>query len=293
MIDIDQDRPSDAEFDQMIAHSYEELHKSIRDASRPWWRRMSRFTVITSIVIAGGVAGGAYAATQALFPPPPEVIAGGSTVIHLDKPASGDKWLNVAMAYTCKPGERFTLKSGDNVIFDEDCDAMYYNTDEELPDGRAPRGVSKSVPIGEVEGRTLTMDSTLSRDYRVEATFGPIEEMQPLVLPGRGDDGKVGWAKPDYEVNEYGLTVGVPRINTPEDQWPDLYPVLFEGREAYFLGKEINEPIPLSPERRREQHEERLRLGLIDEKGNTYQRVYAADGKTVLGKKWTGTVSEK
>lgn len=283
MIDLDQDRPSDAEFDQMIAHSYDQLRQSIRDEARPWWRRMSRFTVIASIVVAGGVAGGAYAATQALFPPPPEVIAGGNSVVHLD----------VGMAYTCKPGEHFTLKSGDSVIFDEDCDAMYYDTDEETPDGRAPRGVAKSIPIGDVEGRTLTMDSNLSRDYRIEATFSPIEEMQTLVLPGRGSDGKVDWATPDYKVNEYGLTVGVPRINTPEDQWPDLYPVMFEGREAYFLGKEVNEPIPLSREGRRKQHEERLRLGLIDEKGNTYRRVYAADGKTVLGKILTGTSSEK
>lgn len=293
MTDLVQDRPSDAEFDQMIARSHIQLRQSIGEGARPWWRRMSRFTVIASIVVAGGVAGGAYAATQALFPPPPEVIAGGDSVVHLDKPAPGDKWLNVGIAYTCKPGEHFTLRNADTVIFDEDCDAMYYSDSEEGPDGRAARGISKSIPIAEVDGRTLTMDSSLTRDYRIKATFGPIEVLQQITLPGRGADGKVDWATPDYEVNEYGLTVGTPKMNTPEDQWPDLYPVLFEGREAYFLGKDMNRAQPTNPAGAVKYMDDMRREGLIDDKGNIFAKVYAADGKTVLGKILTGTFSEK
>lgn len=290
MRDLVEERPSDAEFDQMVARSRDQLLKSIRGESRPWWRRMSRFTVIASIVVAGGVAGGAYAATQALFPSPPEVIAGGSTVVRLDEPAPGDKWLNVGIVYSCGSGESFTLRNGDDIIFDVDCDAMFPGEDPAIGAGGG-RGIYDSIPVGDVHGRALTLDSNLSHDYRIEASFGPTEEMQPLVLPGRGADGEVDWAAPDYEVNEYGLTVGVPKANTPEDQWPDLYPVMFEGREAYFLGEEMNGPMPMNLDEMKKRTDEQRREGLVDDKGNVYRKVYAADGKTVLGKKWIGTVS--
>ena len=63
--------PSEAEFDQMIASSRVKLHQALDLEARPWWRKLSRMTVVTVVVFsAGGVAGGAYAASQALSPAP-------------------------------------------------------------------------------------------------------------------------------------------------------------------------------------------------------------------------------
>lgn len=290
MMDVEQGRPSDAEFDQMIAHSYNQLHQSIRLDARPWWRKLSRFTVITSFVVAGGVAGGAYAATQVLFPAPPEVIAGGGTVVHLDEPARGDKWLNIGMKYNCRPGEHLRLKNGDAVIFAVDCDAEGYSADDATV---VSRGVSDSIPIGEVRGRTLTLDSNLTRDFRIKATFGPIKVVQQIVLPGRGGDGMVDWTTPDYEVNKYGLTVGPMMVNVPEGQEPDLVPVDFEGGVGYLLTKEMISDFPTDPDEIEAREDEQRRLGLLDDEGNIYTRVYAADGKTVLGKILTGTSSSE
>lgn len=311
-MDIDQvrDRPSDAEFDDMVTRGHTKIRQALRLESRPWWRRLSRLTTVSVVVVAAGVAaGGAYAATQLLTPSPPPVFT-GNTVVKLDAPAPGDKWLNVQIAYSCRPGEHFTLKYGEQTIFDEDCDAGYYSTDESMSGtppgsdpggmrpkaagpGRGERGISKSLPMGDVHGRKLTMDSTLTNNYRIDATFGPTATLKQLVLPGQRADGSIDWATPDYKVNKYGLTVGVPKINTPEDQWPDLYPVNFQGREAYFLSKDMNQPELTNPAEARANTDRQRREGLIDDKGNMYTRVYAADGKTVLGKIKTGTVSSK
>ena len=302
--------PSDAEFDQLISDVHAKLRKAVQLEARPWWRKLSRLTTATVIVVsAGGVAGGAYAATQLLAPSPPQVFT-GNTVVKLDAPAPGDKWLNIQIAYSCRPGEHFTLKNGAQTIFKEDCNATYYSADRSMSDSQqdsdpdpesaqsagsreAERGIAKSLPIGDVRGNTLTMTSTLTRDYRIAAEFGPTATMKQLVLPARRGDGSIDWATPDYTVNEYGLTVGVPKINTPEDQWPDLYPVTFHGRQGYFLGKDMNPAIPANPAAARKYDEEQRREGLIDDKGNMYTKVYAADGKTVLGKMKTGTFSSK
>lgn len=299
--------PSDAEFDQMIAGVQLKIQQTLRSETSPWWKKWSRLTTAAFIVVcAGGVAGGAYAANQLLTSTPPSVFT-GNTVVKLDAPAPGDKWLNVQVAYTCRPGERFTLKNGEQTIFDEDCDANHYSTDESIvvepsrsggvpPDrparqGRAQRGMFKGLPIDDVQGNSLMMTSTLTRDYRIVATFGPTVAMKHLVLPGRRADGAVDWATPDYTVNEYGLTVGAPKINTPEDQWPDLYPMTFRGREAYFLGEDMRSQIPMDPSEAKAYKQERRREGLTDDKGNVYAKVYAADGKTVLGKKLVGRTS--
>lgn len=143
-----------------------------------------------------------------------------------------------------------------------------------------------------MHGRKLTLDSTLTRDYRIDATFGLTATMKRLVLPDRRADGSIDWATPDYTVNKYGLTVGVPKVNTPEDQWPDLYPVTFHGREGYFLGKDMNASVPMNSAEAKTYMDRQRREGLIDDKGNTYQKVYADDGKTVLGKIKTGTSRE-
>lgn len=310
-MDIDQQghRPSEADFDDMVAHTHTTMRRAMRSESLPWWRKLSRLTtVVGALVATGAVAGGAYAATQLFTPSPPPAVHTGSTVVKLDTPAPDDKWLNVQMAYTCKPGERFTLRDGDRVIFDENCDANHYSTDESMAgsgtssdsaassdqgaaNGRAQRGISKSIPIAEVNGAKLVLDSTLSRDYRIVAVFSPTAEMTRLVLPGRKPDGQTDWATPDYTINEYGLTVGQPKINTPEDQWPDLYPITFQGREAFLLGADMMGRLAMTPEQAIKEKDRRRREGLIDDKGNLYNKVYAADGKTVLGKLLTGTTS--
>lgn len=302
--------PSDAEFDEMVAGVHRKILQTQQVESRPWWKKWSRLTTATVIVVcAGGVAGGAYAATQLLASTPPPVF-NGNTVVTLDAPAAGDKWLNVQIAYTCRPGEHFTLKNGKQTIFDEDCDAGHYSTDKSMSveqpksgggtpsglpvgQGSAQRGLYKSLLIDDVDGDTLRMTSTLTRDYRIAAAFGPTAAMKQLVLPGRRADGAVDWATPDYTVNEYGLTVGLPKINTPEDQWPDLYPVTFRGREGYFLGRDMRSQQLVDPSEAKAHREKRRRDGLIDDKGNLYAKVYAADGKTVLGKQLVGWTSSR
>jgi|GEM_PF-6952185 len=300
------DRPTDAEFDRLITSAGRTVLRAVSERRRPWWRRMSRLGVAaTAVLVVGGVAGAAVAA-KSLFDATPQVET-GSTSFTLDEPSPADRWLNVQMQYTCSPGEHFTVTVGDDVVFDESCDAMYYDPIPNQPElaadqtdqGPVPtphppgadRGLFKSIPIGDVSGRTVKVDSTLSHDYRVEAVFSPTSEMSMLVLPGRRDDGNVDWATPDYVVNEYGLTVGVPRLNTPENQWPDLYPVRFEGRTGYLLGSEMHGGLIVDRDERIEIERQRRRDGLIDAKGNVYQRVYAADGKTVLGKMLVGSSS--
>ena len=44
------ERPSDAEFDQMITSARAKLHEALELESRPWWRRLSRLTTVTVIV---------------------------------------------------------------------------------------------------------------------------------------------------------------------------------------------------------------------------------------------------
>ncbi|MBC9225056.1 hypothetical protein GL325_01840 [Aeromicrobium sp. 636] len=304
-----EDRPSEAEFDDMVARMHATIRRAMRVESVPWWRRVSRLTTVLSALVAtGAVAGGAYAATHLFTPPPPPEVLTGSTVIELDAPAPEDKWLNVQMAYTCKPGERFTLQDGERVIFDEDCDAEYYNTDESMSGspsdvaatadpgagkGRAQRGIFKSIPVAEVDGAELVLDSTLSREYRLVAVFSPTAAMTPLVLPGRRADGQTDWATPDYTVNQYGLTVGHPRINTPEDQWPDLIPTTFKGREAYLLGDDVMTARAMNPDQAENDTDRLRREGLIDDEGNLYKKVYAADGTTMLGRLLVGSVSER
>jgi hypothetical protein len=302
-----QDRPSEVDFDAMVTRVHATIRRTVRAESRPWWRRLSRLTTVAVAVVAtGAVAGGAYAATQLFTPSPPPAVLTGDNVIKLDKPAPEDKWLNVQMVYTCKPGEHFTLRDGERVIFDQRCRSESRSHDESTADpksaaspdssvvsGRADRGIALSIPIEEVNGRQLVLDSTLSRDYRIEAVFSPTAEMKHLVLPGRRADGQTDWATPDYTVNSFGLTVGQLNINTPEGQGPDLIPITFKGREAYILGEDWSKPWPMNPEQAVKDQERQRREGLLDDKGNIYSKVYAADGKTVLGKIHVGTTSSQ
>jgi hypothetical protein len=96
---------------------------------------------------------------------------------------------------------------------------------------------------------------------------------------------------PDYPVNEYGLTVGTRNTRTPEADWPDLVPVTFHGKEAYFIKSDMVNQMAGNPEEAVRQMKERRKLGL-DVDGKIYQFVYAADGKTRLGKVYVGSYSE-
>ncbi|KAA1395416.1 hypothetical protein [Aeromicrobium ginsengisoli] len=278
-------RPDDAEIAAMVAGVRPVVLRHA--ASRRWWRRLSRPAVLASVAGAVAVGGMAYAAVERTTGSAPETHTGDS-VLSIGKPGPKDNWLNVSVTYRCAPGESFELRDAKKEIFSRDCGT---ESSSEGDDGR--RGMLKSIPVDEVNGTRLVMTSDFSHDYRLTATFGPRAAMaQANVLPPTGPDGKPAWDIPDYTVNEYGLTVGAPRVSTPESAYPDLYPVQFEGREAYILKKDMLGEVAGNPTEAVRQMKERRRLGLIDAKGNVYQFVYAADGKTRLGKVLIGTVHE-
>lgn len=286
MNDRDGERPSDSELEAMVARARVAVMSGVA-SRRGLWRRLSRPTValgVVGVVAAGGIA---YAAVDRSASVPPEAHMGPSAV-EIGTPGPGDKWLNVSLSFRCEPGESFVLRDDRSTIFSYECGDESTVAES---DGRGigGRGVADSVPADEVHGTRLVMSSDLSNNYVITATWGPraLIEMD-VVLPEDGPDGKPDWEMPAYRVNEYGLTVGVPTIRTPQSAWPDLYPVTFKGQEAYFIKADMVDAIPGTPEEAKRRSEERRRLGL-DVDGKSYQFVYAADGKTRLGKKHTGS----
>lgn len=284
-------RPSDAEIAAMVARVRPEV---LHNASSGRWRsRWSRPAIVASFVSAVAVGGVAYAAVERATDEPPETHTGDSVLV-IGEPGAKDKWLNISLTYRCRAGESYVLRDDTAKVMSGDCGReTELDRIDPTEGGVRSRGVRKSVPVDEVHGTELRFESDLSSRYRLTATWGPRALMEPAdTLPADGADGKPAWDIPDYEVNEYGLTVGAPRINTPESAYPDLFPVRFEGREAYILKKDMLGEDAGNPAEAVRQMKEQRRLGLIDARGNIYRFVYAADGKTRLGKMLVGTVRE-
>lgn len=280
------ERPGDAAFDEMVARAKVAAMSGVASRQR-WWRRLSRPTMalgVAGVVAAGGIA---YAAVDRPAPEPPETYKGPS-VIEIGSPGPGDKWLNISVSYRCEPGESLAVRDDRSTFLSYDCEGESTSSSPGL-EGVGGRGVADSIPVDEVHGTRLVVTSDLSNNYLVTATWGPRAQIEMQgTLPEDGPDGEPDWAMPAYEVNEYGLTVGAPTVRTPESAWPDLYPVEFKGEEAYFIKADMVGNIPGTLEEGKRQTAERRRLGL-EVNGKSYQFVYAADGKTKLGKKFVGT----
>ena len=280
-------RPSDHEIATIVHKAGNELHK-ITASPRKRLRISVAGTAALAALGIAGVAGAAYATVQAVGGEP--TVHQGNSTLGIGTPSSGDKWLNVGFAFRCSTGETFTLRDGKAEIMSGSCDD--YSPGDGSQDADL-RGIYKSVPADSISSSTLRLTTDFDQDYRIEASYGPSAQMRQLVLPGRNAAGLVQWTPADYKVNEYGLTVGTPNANTPENQYPDLVPRSFEGREAYELGRDVNRALPTNPEEA-VKYMNRLRdQGITDEKGNIYRRLYAADGKTLIGKVNVGTYSQE
>lgn len=280
-------RPSELDIDAWVAQA--RPHVVARATSRRWWRRLSRPTValgVAGMVAAGGIA---YAAVERTRPsePLPE-IRRGSSVVEIGRPGPGDKWLNVSVTYRCKKGERILVRDETHELMSGDC------LEDSTEVGVTSRGVSGSRRADEIHGTQLTVTTDISREYRVDATWGPRASMpMARAMPSVGPDGTANWDVPTYPVNEYGLTVGNRvTVNTPESAWPDLMPTTYKGHEAYFRTKDSLGQMAGTPEEAVREMRERKQQGLnVD--GKLYQFVYAADGRTRLGKKYVGSTSSK
>jgi hypothetical protein len=279
------ERPSETEIESWVAAV--RPHVVARAGRRGWLRRLRPPLVAGAVVGAVAVGGLAYAAVERTRGPGavPE-IRHGASVVEIGAPAAGDRWLNLSMTYRCREGERFSVRDDRHELVAGRC---------EDSDGRGvtSRGISRSVPADEVRGTRLSVVSDLSREYRVDATWGPRRSMpRAQAMPSVGPDGVAAWDLPRYRVNQYGLTVGDSyTINTPESARPDLLRTTYRGRVAYFRTSE-EMAMPGSPEEAVRQTEERRALGL-DVDGRLYRFVYAADGKTRLGKVHVGDYTQE
>lgn len=290
MTELRRERPTDADLANVVAGSRVRVMSEV-SSRRAWWRRLSRSTIALGVVGTVAAGGIAYAAVERTADQPPETHTGPS-VVEIGTPGPGDKWLNVSVVYRCRPGESFALRDATSELLSAECDR---ESDPEQVDpvkgGVRSHGIRKSVRAGQVHGTTLRVVGDLSSNYRITASWGPRAVMEPAeVLPPTGSDGKPEWDIPDYTVNEYGLTVGRPTINTPESAYPDLFPVTFKGNEAYILKRDMLGEDAGNPKEALRQMKERRRMGL-DVHGRIYQFVYAADGKTRLGKMYVGSYS--
>lgn len=279
------ERPSEAEIAEWVAVVRPRV---LARAGRGGWLRRLRPPLVAGAVVGAVAAGGlAYAAVEhTRAPGPAPEIRHGSSVVEIGRPAAGDRWLNLSMTYRCREGERFSLRDGRHELMAGRC---------RDGDGRdvTSRGIAKSVPSDEIRGARLSVVSDLSREYRVDAAWGPRRSM-PIAqaMPSVGPDGVAAWDLPRYPVNEYGLTVGdTYTINTPESARPDLLRTTYRGRVAYFKTSEDTAMVG-SPEEAVRQMQERRALGL-DVHGRLYRFVYAADGTTRLGKVHVGDYKEE
>lgn len=88
-----------------------------------------------------------------------------------------------------------------------------------------------------------------------------------------------------FPTNEFGLSVGKPTVADIDAQnLPDLVEV--EGERGYLKSAEVYFPDPKSPEEAVEQTNR-----LVNDKGEIVTKLYAADGKTVVGQFIFGTVA--
>lgn len=278
------ERPTDAEIGAWVADVRGPV-LSHAVPRRRWWR-LSRPLVVGSVVGAVAAGGIAYAAVERTRAGVVPEIRSGNSVVEIGKPAVGDRFLNLSMTYRCRKGEKISVRDATHELMSGGCSA---DTGEA---GLVSRGLSGSRPVEEIHGTKLTVTSDISREYRVDATWGPRASMPVAqALPEIGPDGRATWDVPRYRVNEFGLTVGNRMtMNTPESAWPDLIPTTYRGEQAYFRKQDMLGEMAGNPEEAVRQMRERREQGL-DIDGELYQFVYAADGRTRLGKVHVGSVS--
>ena len=279
------ERPSEAGIDAWVAAV--RPHVMAHVGVRRWWRRLARPSValgVAGMVAAGGIAYAAVEQTRTGGPLPE--IRSGSSVVEIGEPGPGDRFLNISVTYRCKKGETISVRDDTHELMSGHC------REDTGEAGLVSRGVSGSRPADEIHGTRLAVVSDISREYRVDATWGPRQSM-PLAqaLPEVGPDGTATWDAPRYPVNTYGLTVGDGiSVNTPESAWPDLIRTTYEGKVAYFRKQDMRGEVAGTPEEAVRQMQERKDRGL-DVDGKLYQFVYAADGRTRLGKVLVGSHS--
>lgn len=302
--------PDDATFATALAETRGTV---LRAARRRPARRFLPF--VAGAVVAAGVGGGAVAIIRTDVVPETPV---GDSIVRIGSPAPGDRWLNLSVAFSCVGGGRLRVLDGSTELVAIDCDRDFAeDTDEETsapddggnghsPSGagdgshppqavRAPsratnRGMSKAVPVTDVTSDRLVVESTLDRRYLVQAVFSPTSQTAlSWGVPTDGPDGTPDWQTPSWPVNEHGLTVGMPSVGAPPGVVPDLVPTWFEGRRAYFRGSDYLGTVVLDLDEAREQVRRDREEGLLDDDGTIYRWVYAADGRTRLGKVVTGS----
>ena len=269
------ERPTHAEIDAWVAGARGPV---LRHAvPRRWWRvrRSLVAGAVVGVVAAGGIAYAAVERTRTVEPPK---TVKGNSVIEIGTPAPGDKWLNISVWFRCEKGERISISAGANELMESGCPK---NGTVSYGD----RGMTGSKPVGEIHATQLVVRSTITHQFAIDASFGPRAVTTVLHgLPPEDTDGTLQWDIPEYPVNEYGLTVGSRiTMNTPSSAWPDLMPVTFRGEQGYFRKIDSIGQEPGTPEEARRQKQERREQGLEVGK-KRYQWVYAADGKTRLGK---------
>lgn len=284
-------RPADEEFDAMIASSRASLLSTVRSTRSPWWRRTSG-VVLGAVVLAGGATatGLAIADNQ----PDRAELRTGTTVLKLGVPKPGDKYVNVTFTWRCNPGGHFALQQAPgSSLIEGDCDEMNDRGERKRTDMEV-----WTLGGGVLRARgdlTLTLKSNLREPYEFEAAYGARPIFSGPGVEGGSDVQRAFGDPPKYRVNEYGLTVGVPKIDTATKDYPDLIPVLLNGREGYFRGDDPGyggRDEFTNPDDYRKLWEEHRKAGLIKHRGkwiDTYRFVYAADGKTVLGKLVSGS----
>lgn len=269
------ERPSDAEIDAWVANVRGPV--LAHAVPRRWWK-VKRSLVVGSVVGAVAAGGLAYAAVERTRTAEPPTTVKGDSVVEIGRPGPDDKWLNVSVSFRCEKGERISVSAGSNELMESGCPKNGTVTYGE-------RGMIGSRPVSEIRETELVVRSNLTHHYAIEASFGPrAVTVGPGRLPPEGPDGKPKWDIPTYPVNEYGLTVGSRiTINTPDSAWPDLMPTTYKGQEGYFRTADNQGWAGTSEEvtrQRRERREQGLEVGK-----KRYAWVYAADGKTRLGKK--------
>ncbi len=276
------ERPSDAEVAAWVS--------SVRGpvlahtAARRWWK-VKRSLVVGSVVGAVAVGGLAYATSEHTRTPEPPATVQGDSVIEIGRPALGDKWLNLSISYRCKPGEGFDLRDDGRRLAWADCDLQSF-PDEDDPTKLipGPGGIQKSVPVEEVRGTKLILESTLTDAAIVKAEFGSTSAMsRPEAVPPNGPDGEPDWVIPTYPVNEYGLTVGQILMDVPESAFPDLIPFELDGREVYVLKRTFIIELPARPGEFSMEQIDRHRGIRRDGRGREQFKAYKADGKTLAG----------
>lgn len=269
------ERPSEAQVDAWVAAARPVVLENA--ARRHWWRRLSRPTVVLSVVGAVAAGGIAYSAVERTRTGAAPELFTGDSVLEIGAPGPDDKWLNISVRFRCERGERISIRAGAQELMESGCP-------KNGTDSYGSRGMSGSEPRADIHVTKLIVKSTISHDYRITAEWGPRAVSQRMMaLPPVGADGQPQWKIPTYRVNEYGLTVGDHfYMDQPEETYPDLLPTRFKGRVAYFRMKDSLQDANTLEEIER-QARERREQGL-DVGGKRYRWVYAADGETRLGK---------